>query len=247
MAMDQLSRRDFVKAGLWAAAAVAGAGALGPKAAWAAVGQTANPSQEKAMYPFALPPLPWADNVLEPVISAKTIGFHYGKHHQAYVTNLNNLVKDTDLAGLDLEAIIKKTAGDAAKAGVFNNAAQVWNHTFYWQSMKPGGGGQPTGNLLAKINSDLGGFDKFKQDFSQAALTQFGSGWAWLSLKDGKLAISKTPNAESPLASGAKPLITLDVWEHAYYLDYQNRRADYIKDWLEKLVNWDFAAKNLAG
>jgi Fe-Mn family superoxide dismutase len=245
--MDQPSRRDFVKVGLWAAAVAAGAGALDTRAAWAAVSQTANPSQEKAMYPFALPPLPWADAALEPVISAKTIGFHYGKHHQTYVTNLNNLVKDSDLAGLDLEAIVKKTAGDPAKAGVFNNAAQVWNHTFYWNSMKHGGGGQPTGALLAKINSDLGGFDKFKQDFSQAALTQFGSGWAWLCLKDGKLAIAKTANAETPLTTGAKPLITIDVWEHAYYLDYQNRRADYIKDWLEKLVNWDFAAKNLAG
>ncbi len=196
---------------------------------------------------FALPQLPWADNALEPVISARTISFHYGKHHQAYVTNLNNLVKDTDLAAMSLEDIIKKTAGDSAKAGVFNNAAQVWNHTFYWNSMKPGGGGAPGGDLKAKIDADLGGFDKFKEAFSQAALTQFGSGWAWLALKDGKLTVVKTPNAETPLATGAKPIITIDVWEHAYYLDYQNRRADYIKDWLDKLANWDFAAKNLAG
>jgi Fe-Mn family superoxide dismutase len=211
------------------------------------VAKTITPSQEKAMYPFALPSLPWADNALEPVISVKTISFHYGKHHQAYVTNLNNLVKDTDLAGLSLEDIVKKTAGDPAKAGIFNNAAQAWNHTFYWHCMKPGGGGQPGRELLAKINADLGGFEKFKQDFSQEALTQFGSGWAWLSLRNGKLAISKTSNAETPLAAGANPLITIDVWEHAYYLGYQNRRADYINDWMEKIVNWDFAAKNLAG
>jgi Fe-Mn family superoxide dismutase len=196
---------------------------------------------------IALPALPYAENALEPVISAKTIGFHYGKHHATYVANVNKMVAGTDLAKMTLEEMIKTTAGDKEKVGVFNNAAQVWNHTFYWNSMKPGGGGQPAGDLLAKINSDLGGFAKFKEDFSQAALTQFGSGWAWLALADGKLKVMKTPNAETPLAMGAKALITIDVWEHAYYLDYQNRRADYIAAWLDKLVNWDFAAKNLKG
>ncbi|MBI4799729.1 MAG: superoxide dismutase [Desulfarculus sp.] len=196
---------------------------------------------------ISLPALPYADNALEPVISARTIGFHYGKHHAAYVANVNKMVAGTDLAQMTLEEMVKTTAGDKAKVGVFNNAAQVWNHTFYWKSMKPGGGGTPGGDLLAKINADLGGFDKFKEEFSQAALTQFGSGWAWLVLVDGKLKVMKTPNAETPLAMAAKALITIDVWEHAYYLDYQNRRADYIKDWLDKLVNWDFAAQNLKG
>jgi superoxide dismutase, Fe-Mn family len=196
---------------------------------------------------ISLPALPYADTALEPVISAKTLSFHYGKHHATYVANVNKMVAGTDLAKMTLEEMVKTTAGDKEKVGVFNNAAQVWNHTFYWNSMKPGGGGQPTGDLLAKINADLGGFAKFKEDFSQAALTQFGSGWAWLALVDGKLKVLKTPNAETPLAMAAKPLVTIDVWEHAYYLDWQNRRADYIAAWLDKLVNWDFAAKNLKG
>lgn len=191
------------------------------------------------------PPLPYAENALEPVISAKTLSFHYGKHHAAYVANTNKMIAGTDMASMTLEQIIKATAGDKDKMGLFNNAAQAWNHTFYWHSMKPGGGGQPSGALLAKINSDLGGWDKFKEAFSQAAATQFGSGWAWLALMDGKLQVLKTPNAETPLAKGGKPLLTIDVWEHAYYLDYQNRRPDYIAAWLDKLANWEFAAKNL--
>ena len=196
---------------------------------------------------ISLPALPYAENALEPVISAKTIGFHYGKHHATYVANVNKMVAGTDLAKMTLEEMVKTTAGDRDKVGIFNNAAQVWNHTFYWHSMKPGGGGQPTGELLAKIEADLGGFAKFKEDFSQAALTQFGSGWAWLALVEGKLKVLKTANAETPLVQAARPLITIDVWEHAYYLDYQNRRADYIAAWLDKLVNWEFAAKNLKG
>ncbi len=193
-----------------------------------------------------LPPLPYADNALDPIITAKTIGFHYGKHHKAYVDNLNGLLKDMpDLAALSLEDLIKKTAGDAAKAGVFNNAAQIWNHTFYWKSMAPKGGGQPTGKLLDLIGASFGGYDKFKDAFATAGKTQFGSGWAWLVLDGGKLSVEKTANADTPMARGKKCLITMDVWEHAYYVDYQNRRPDYITAFLDKLVNWEFAAANL--
>lgn len=195
---------------------------------------------------FVLPPLPYAEDALEPHISAKTLSFHYGKHHKAYVTKLNELVKDTDLAKLSLEEVIKKTAGDTQKAGVFNNAAQVWNHTFYWHSMKQGGGGAPKGQIAEKINKDFGGFDKFKEEFKNAGATQFGSGWAWLVLDGGKLKVTKTPNADLPMVHGQTALLTMDVWEHAYYLDYQNRRPDYITTFLDKLVNWDFAEANLA-
>jgi Fe-Mn family superoxide dismutase len=196
--------------------------------------------------PFSLPALPYADTALEPVMSAKTFSFHYAKHHKAYVDNLNNLVKDNaELSALSLEALIKKVAGDSTKAGVFNNAAQVWNHTFFWNSMRPGGGGAPTGRLLEKINASFGDYEKFKTAFSDAAKTQFGSGWAWLVEDGGKLAVLKTGNAETPLTQGKKCLITLDVWEHAYYLDFQNRRPDYITAFLDKLVNWEFAEKNL--
>lgn len=194
---------------------------------------------------FALPDLPYDQAALEPHISGNTLSFHYGKHHQTYVTNLNNMTKDSPLADKSLEEIIKETAGVADKAGIFNNAAQVWNHTFYWNSMKPGGGGKPSGALAAKIDSDLGGYDKFAEAFAQAATTQFGSGWAWLVNDGGTLKVTKTGNAETPVSGSAVPLLTIDVWEHAYYLDYQNRRPDYIKTFLESLVNWDFAAANL--
>jgi Fe-Mn family superoxide dismutase len=192
-----------------------------------------------------LPPLPYASDALAPHITAETLSFHHGKHHNAYVTNLNNLIKGTDLESKSLEEIVKLTAGKADKAGVFNNAAQVWNHTFYWHSMKPNGGGKPTGAIAQKIDADFGSYEKFVEAFTQAGTTQFGSGWAWLSLKNGKLEITKTPNAETPLTTGATPLLTMDVWEHAYYVDFRNRRPDYIKTFLEKLVNWDFANKNL--
>ena len=195
---------------------------------------------------FELPALPYSGDALEPHISGNTLSFHHGKHHNAYVTNLNKLVDGTDLAGKSLEDIIHATAGKADKAGIFNNAAQVWNHTFYWHSMKPGGGGNPTGAIAAKIDADFGSYDKFVEAFSQAGATQFGSGWAWLCVKDGKLMVTKTPNAETPLTQGATPLLTMDVWEHAYYLDFQNRRPDYIKTFLGSLVNWDFANENLA-
>ena len=193
-----------------------------------------------------LPALPYSLDALEPHISARTLEFHHGKHHAAYVTNLNNLVAGSDLEGHSLEDTILAVAGDASKAGVFNNAAQVWNHTFYWQGMKPGGGGAPSGELAAKIDADFGSFDAFKEQFKAAGATQFGSGWAWLVLDNGTLKVTKTPNADLPLAHGQKALLTMDVWEHAYYLDYQNRRPDYISTFLDKLVNWDFAAANLA-
>ncbi|MCZ2136548.1 MAG: superoxide dismutase [Burkholderiales bacterium] len=196
--------------------------------------------------PFSLPPLPYTDHALEPLISAHTLSFHYGKHHKAYVDNLNKLVEGKDLAKLSLEAIIKQSAGNAELAGVFNNAAQVWNHTFYWNSLKPNGGGKPTGAIAAAIERDLGGYDKFKADFANAAVTQFGSGWAWLVADAGVLKIVKTGNAETPLTRGQKPLLTIDVWEHAYYLDYQNLRAKYVEALIDKLLNWDFANANLA-
>ena len=194
---------------------------------------------------FELPPLPYAQNALEPHISQRTLEFHYGKHHAAYVTNLNNLVKDTPLASQTLEEVIKSVAGDASKAGVFNNAAQVWNHSFYWQCMKPAGGGLPTGDVASAINAAFGSFDKFKEEFKTACVTQFGSGWGWLVAADGELKISKTANAELPMTAGQTALLTCDVWEHAYYLDYQNRRPDYVQMFLDQLVNWDFVAANL--
>lgn len=192
-----------------------------------------------------LPDLPYSQDALAPHISAQTLSFHHGKHHKAYVDNLNKLIEGTELAGKSLEDIIKATAGKPDKAGIFNNAAQVWNHTFYWHSMKPKGGGKPTGAIAARIDADFGSYDKFVEAFSQAGATQFGSGWAWLCLKNGKLEVTKTPNAETPLTAGSKPLLTMDVWEHAYYLDFQNRRPDYIKTFLGHLVNWDFANQNL--
>jgi Fe-Mn family superoxide dismutase len=192
---------------------------------------------------FELPALPYAKDALAPHISANTLDFHHGKHHNSYVVNLNNLLGDDSRS---LEDIMKETAGDAAKAGVFNNAAQIWNHTFYWHSMAPNGGGAPTGAIADKINEDFGSYDKFVEEFKAAGATQFGSGWAWLVLDGGKLKVTKTGNAGCPLTDGATPLLTMDVWEHAYYLDFQNRRPDYIATFLESLVNWDFANENLA-
>ena len=194
---------------------------------------------------FELPSLPWSADALEPSISANTISFHHGKHHAAYVSKLNAAIEGTPMAEKSLEEIIKETAGDAAKKGVFNNAAQIWNHTFFWNSMKPGGGGEPTGALKAKIDASFGSYAKFKEAFSNAALTLFGSGWTWLVDNGGKLEIVQTFNADTPITGSAKPLMTLDVWEHAYYIDHQNRRPDFIAAFLDHLVNWDFAAKNL--
>ena len=194
---------------------------------------------------IVLPPLLYADNGLEPVITARTIGFHYGKHHQGYVDNLGKLVKDTEYAELPLEKIITGTAGVADKAAIFNNAAQVWNHTFYWQSLTPKGGGEPPAALKARIDASFGSVDACKKEIAAAAVAQFGSGWAWLVLDGDKLKVIKSANAENPLKAGLKPLLTVDVWEHAYYLDYQNRRADHVAAVLDKLINWEFALKNL--
>jgi len=194
---------------------------------------------------ITLPKLPYNDDALAPHISATTIGFHHGKHHNAYVTNLNKLIEGTELADETLVNIIKKTAGDTEKTSIFNNAAQVWNHTFYWQSMKPNGGGLPTGRIAEKINTNFENYDNFVEQFKNAGLTQFGSGWAWLVIKNRELSIIKTSNADTPIAHGITPLLTVDVWEHAYYLDYQNGRAGYLDTFIQHLINWEFANTNL--
>ncbi|MDX2215699.1 MAG: superoxide dismutase [Oculatellaceae cyanobacterium bins.114] len=196
---------------------------------------------------FVQPPLPFATDALEPYgMKAETFEYHYGKHHKAYVDNLNKLTEGTELADKSLEEVIQVSFKDSAKAGIFNNAAQVWNHTFFWNSLKAGGGGVPTGDIAAKIDSAFGSYDKFKQEFSNAAATQFGSGWAWLIQDGDSLKVIKTPNAENPLAYGQKALLTLDVWEHAYYIDFRNARPAFISNFLDRLVNWDFVAANLA-
>ena len=189
---------------------------------------------------FTLPALPWAKDALAPHISAETIDFHYGKHHQAYVDNLNKLLEGKPEASKSLEEIILASEGPA-----FNNAAQVWNHTFYWNSLKPHGGGKPTGKLLELVNRDFGSAETLLTQLGEAAKTQFGSGWAWLVEDGGKLKVTKTSNAELPLKSRQKALLTLDVWEHAYYVDYRNARPKYVEAALQHLINWDFAAKNL--
>jgi superoxide dismutase, Fe-Mn family len=195
---------------------------------------------------FELPPLPFPKNALEPHMSARTLEFHHGKHHQTYVTTLNNLIKDTPLAKESIESIIKASAKDEKKSTIFNNAAQVWNHTFFWNCLTPDGGGQPSAALAQRIDKTFGGFAAFRDKFKEAAVTQFGSGWAWLVLDGRDLKITKTANAMTPLAQGQVPLLTVDVWEHAYYLDYQNRRPDFVETCLDKLVNWEFVADNLA-
>jgi len=195
---------------------------------------------------YELPALPYSYTALEPCISKSTLEFHHDKHHAAYVNKFNAAVQGTPLDSKPIEEVIKEVAGDPSKSGLFNNAAQAWNHSFYWQCMKPGGGGTPSGALAAKINADFGSFDSFVEAFKTAGATQFGSGWAWLVLDGGSLKVTKTPNAENPMTSGQTPLLTMDVWEHAYYLDYQNKRPAYIDDFLGKLVNWDFVAQNLA-
>ena len=190
---------------------------------------------------FELPSLPYAIDALAPHISQETLEFHHGKHHQAYVTNLNKMIEGTDHENSPLEDIVMKSDG-----GVFNNSAQVWNHTFYWHSMAPGGGGAPSGEVADKINSAFGSYDDFAAKFKEAATTQFGSGWAWLVDDGSKLDIMKTANADLPMKHGAKALLTIDVWEHAYYIDFRNARPNYIATFLDSLVNWDFVAKNMA-
>jgi Fe-Mn family superoxide dismutase len=194
---------------------------------------------------FELPPLPYPKNALEPYTSAQTLEFHHGKHHQAYVTTLNGLIEGSPMERQSLEELIKSAYKDESKTAVFNNAAQAWNHTFFWNCMKPKGGGSPSGDIARAIERDLGGFAKFEEDFKKAAVGQFGSGWAWLVVDKGKLKITHTPNGVDPLALGQTALLTCDVWEHAYYLDYQNRRPDFAQAFLDHLINWDFVAQNL--
>ena len=191
---------------------------------------------------FELPPLPYAYDALGPYMSAETLEYHHDKHHQAYVTNGNNLLKGTEFEGKSLEDIVKGSFGK--NAGLFNNAGQHYNHLHFWQWMKPNGGGDKIpGKLKAAIDSDLGGLEKMKTDFAAAGVGQFGSGWAWLSVKDGKLAISKTPNGENPLVHGGQPVLGVDVWEHSYYIDYRNLRPKYLETWFDNLVNWDYVAE----
>ena len=235
-----VSRRHFLQL-----ATVVAAGSLVPALAKAS-SPTAN--LRGTIMAFTLPPLPFDKAALEPHISAKTFEFHHGKHHQAYVTKLNELIAGTEFEKASLEEIILASAKEESKKPLFNNAAQHWNHSFFWECLKPNGGGKPSGELAKKIDSDLGGYDKFAADFKTAAIAQFGSGWAWLAAdKSGKLEILKTSNAELPLTQGKTALLTVDVWEHAYYLDYQNRRPDFVQTCLDKCINWDFAAKNYAG
>jgi Fe-Mn family superoxide dismutase len=225
--VSSVTRREFLTA---AAAAACAAAAGGVRAASA---------------PIVLPPLPYADNALAPVISANTIGFHYGRHHRGYLDNLNKLIGGTAFADMPLEKIVAATAGKADQTAIFNNAAQTWNHTFYWQSLRPGGGGEPPAALKQRIEAAFGSVDACRKELSAAAVGQFASGWAWLVADQGNLKVTKTGNADTPLTTGLKPLLTIDVWEHAYYLDYQNRRADYVNAVIDKLLNWEFAAKNL--
>lgn len=199
-------------------------------------------------FPFTLPQLPYADNALEPHMSANTFSYHHKKHHNAYITNLNKLVENTDLANNSLEEIIMLSYNNPSKVGIFNNAAQVWNHTFFWHSMKENGGGKPHGKISAKIDQDFGSYDNFVVEFKNAAATQFGSGWAWLVLdENNKLMIMKTGNADLPMVHNKTALITIDVWEHAYYLDFQNLRPNYVEAFLNHLINWDFANEMLEG
>jgi len=194
---------------------------------------------------FELPKLDYAKNALAPIMSEETLDLHHGKHHQTYITNLNNFIKDTDMAGMSLEEIVHKSSKDKSKAGIFNNASQHWNHELFWKCMKPNGGGSMPKKLEDRIKSDLGSIEEFKKQFIQAGITQFGSGWCWLSISNGKLVVSKTPNAENPLIHNMKPILGCDVWEHSYYVDYRNRRPEYLENFFEKLVNWEFVESQL--
>ena len=194
---------------------------------------------------FELPSLPYEKDALAPYMSSETLDFHHGKHHQTYVTNLNNLVKDSDMQDASLEDIVVKSSKDSSMAGIFNNAGQHWNHILFWQCMKPNGGGAMPSELENRINSDFGSVDQFKEAFVQAGTTQFGSGWAWLAIDNGKLIVTKSANASNPLVDGMKPILGCDVWEHSYYIDYRNKRPDYLKAFLDNLVNWEFVASQL--
>ena len=194
---------------------------------------------------FELPSLPYASDALAPYMSSETLDFHHGKHHQTYVTNLNNLVKDSDMQDASLEDVVIKSSKDASMAGIFNNAGQHWNHILFWQCMKPNGGGAMPSELENRISSDFGSVDQFKEAFVQAGTTQFGSGWAWLAIDNGKLVVTKSANASNPLVEGIKPILGCDVWEHSYYIDYRNKRPDYLKAFLDNLVNWEFVSSQL--
>ena len=187
----------------------------------------------------SLPKLDYANEALAPIMSAETLDLHHGKHHQTYITNLNNFIKDTNMANMSLEEIISESSKDKSKAGIFNNASQHWNHNLFWKCMKPNGGGQLPPRLEKRIVSDFGSVDQFKQDFKQAGITQFGSGWCWLSINDGKLVVTKTANAANPLIENMKPILGCDVWEHSYYIDYRNRRPEYLDKFIENLNNWE--------
>lgn len=227
--LNSFSRRDFLVLSSGAAVLLA-AGSLSKNA--------------RAALVHVLPALPYAENALEPYISAKTLRFHYGKHHKGYIDNLNKLIENTEFADLPLEKIITSTAGKPENTAIFNNAAQSWNHALYWQSLKPNGGGEPSASFKQRIDASFGSVDACRKELTTAALTQFGSGWAWLVQDGEKLKVIKTANADTPLVKGMKPLLVIDVWEHAYYLDYQNKRSDYVTALLDKLVNWSFAEKN---
>ena len=194
---------------------------------------------------FELPKLDYAKNALAPIMSEETLDLHHGKHHQTYITNLNNFIKDTEMAGMSLEEIVHNSSKDKSKVGIFNNASQHWNHELFWKCMKPNGGGSMPKKLEDRIKSDLGSVEEFKKQFIQAGITQFGSGWCWLSISNGKLVVSKTPNAENPLIHNMKPILGCDVWEHSYYVDYRNRRPEYLENFFEKLVNWEFVESQL--
>ena len=194
---------------------------------------------------FELPKLDYAKNALAPIMSEETLDLHHGKHHQTYITNLNNFIKDTDMAGMSLEEIVHNSSKDKSKAGIFNNASQHWNHELFWKCMKPNGGGSMPKKLEDRIKSDLGSVEEFKKQFIQAGITQFGSGWCWLSINNGKLVVSKTANAANPLVDNMKPILGCDVWEHSYYIDYRNRRPEYLDKFIDKLVNWEFVESQL--
>jgi superoxide dismutase, Fe-Mn family len=230
-AIDGFSRREFLVA------------ATGAAAFFVFGGISCSPKNQK----FQLPVLPYPETALEPVISSNTIGFHYGKHHQGYVDNLNKLISGTPFAKMPLEKIIIDTANKPERVAIFNNAAQTWNHTFYWNSLKPEGGGEPSADLKKMIEKSFGSLDGCKKELANAAITQFGSGWAWLAYNGETIEVMQTGDADNPMTQGLRPLLTIDVWEHAYYLDYQNRRGDYVNALIDKLINWEFAAQNLKG
>jgi Fe-Mn family superoxide dismutase len=232
-----MDRRDFLKLSL----------SLSAMAFLDVPGQWSVSHAEAADSPVIPASLPYAKDALEPYISSRTLEFHYGKHHQAYIDNTRKLIIGTEYAGLSLNDIIQKSGGKPEQAAIFNNAAQSFNHEFFWKSMKPGGGGKPAGRIGQAIEKSFGSPAQFEKEFSEAALTQFGSGWAWLVQDGAALKVVKTANADTPMTRGWVPLLTLDVWEHAYYLDYQNRRGDYIRAYLDHLINWSFAETNLAG